>query len=324
MASPDFLSYNEELEISDHLFARKVVLDFMVDNGIEDISKLSKEDQKAVQKGNEAAGRLVEAYSPFAWSCARSVYSPKGNSGASVEDLYQEAKLAMLEAARAYDARGASRFQSEGRRGRRFSSYARLHVLKKINAYQAKTGFHLSAGAKRIGDTIKFQAVYDSLESSLGRPPSDKEVFEYSGISIDETTGIKPSTFKPIEIDRPFSEDSGAISFEIPTPSRPLDEIVSDSMDAQVDSLLLLNTLTAVLPEDIAELLVLFLGVDRGFPRETEEVAKALGLSKNATTRLFNKATTMVRHPQIRSSLRDKIFDEASDLMTEVPGVNYG
>lgn len=322
--SADFLSYEEELEISDLLFARKVVLDLMVDKGIEDLDELSEEDRRVLEKGNKAAGELVEAYTPFAWSLARSVYSPRGGSGASVEDLYQEAKLAMLEAARAYDARGSSRFKDDGRKGRRFSSYSRLHILKKLNAYQAKTGFHLSAGAKRINDTIKFQAVYDSLETSLGRPPTDEEVYEYSGISVDETTGMKASTLRPLEIDRPFSEDGDSASFEVPNSSRPLDEIVSDSMDAQTDSLLLLNVLTSILPEDVSEVLVSFLGIDRGFPRETEEVAEDLGLSKNATTRLFNRATTMVRHPQIRVALRNRIFTEAEELATEIPGVNFG
>ena len=322
--STGFLSYEDELEISDRLYARKQVLDYMVDNDIDDLSSLSAKDQGTVERGNEAAGRLVEAYTPFAWSCARSVYNSTKGNGVSIEDLFQEAKVAMLESSRAYDARGVSRHNPKGRSGRRFGSYCRPHVIKKVTAFQSKSGFHLSAGAKRIQDTARYHAVLDYLEASLGRQVSDEEVYEYSGISLKDTTGDTLAVSRPVEIDRPVVDDDSGYRFDIPSPSRDLDEIVSDSLDSRADGLLLSNSLSGAVPSDVYRGLVSYLGLDRGFPRETGEVAEDLGITKNAATRLFNRAAAIVRHPQIRVALRNRIVEEAEELMTEIPGENFG
>lgn len=314
MRNTSSISYEEELAVSDKLYTRKILRDKLRAQGQPvGKEKPTNASERAIWfAGQEAANRLVEAYTPYAWSLAHSVYNRTfRRHSLDVDDLFQTASMAMLVCTWNFDAHGArdehgiplhtltdDRGNALGRPGLRFASYAGRHMLKRMNAYVSQASTIMSGNVDIITSTWNYLNTRETLEANNGYAPSADEVEEASGVSLDNIYRFLPSMAGTANI-----HDSEFL--------HPVDDEISDTVQTLIDfdhfNGLLETTLALIMSEEDVQTMLVFLGVDNGVPRDYPEVARFLKIPYKVAERKEKELYDKLRHPRNRVVMRKYI-----------------
>lgn len=315
MRQESSISYEEELEVSDRLYARKALRDALREAGQprDKETPRTPEERAVWRAGEEAANRLVTAYAPYAWSLAHSVWNRTfRRHSLDVDDLYQTASIAMLVCTWSFDAHGPRNAdgvplhtlrdgegRALGRPGLRFASYAGRHMLKRMNAAVSAASTYMSGNVDVITSTWTFMNTRETLEANNGAAPTTEEVEAASNVKFDSIYRFLPAAAGTDDINEEYLHPQGD----------EVSETVQTLIDLDYYNGLLANALRLVMPCEEMEMLLLFLGVDNGVPREYPEVARLMKITQRAAQRRERELYDRLRHPRNREIMRRYLTD---------------
>src|SRR5829696_3364370 len=254
---------------------------------------------KRAKKGDEAArNRLIEKNLRLVVSIAK---KSRGR-GLSFEDLIQEGNIGLMKA--------VGKFDSD--RGFRFSTYATWWIRQTIQRAVADKGRTIRIPAHISEKMRKMARTYNELSAELERAPSDEEVAERLGWSVENIRKVKDampdvttSLNQPLTSDKGSSELGEIIEDErsSDTPGTVMSEMESSEVGEAVDSL----------PERYRYVLVRRYGLDDKDPATLAELGNELGLSHERVRQLQLQAVGRLKNGEFSSALRAAHGDESRE-----------
>jgi RNA polymerase primary sigma factor len=249
-----------------------------------------KEAVKAIEKGEaetkEAKSELVKANLRLVISIAKRHI----NRGLSFLDLIQEGNIGLMKAVDKF----------EYQRGYKFGTYATWWIRQAITRAitdQARTiriPVHMNEIINKLNRTSR------TLVQQNGREPTQEEIAEKMGMSLDKVEKVFKITQNPISLETPigeeedgrledFIEDKEAIS--------PQDAAISSNMAKRIQKVL------STLNEREEKILRMRFGIGEKHDHTLDEVGQYFELSRERIRQIEDKALRKLKH----SSRADKL-----------------
>lgn len=195
------------------------------------------------------------------------------------EDIVSHATIGLIEAIERFDPS----------RGLKFETYAIPRIRGSVLDVMRKLGAH-PRGARRKMDEI--EAAMSVLEERNGRSPSDEEVAEYLGISVEEyNREVLDATFVVIPLDSAFRASDDDESFSL---SDIIEDAKSPSPTVEAERAEMRDALLKALrdlPERDQQIIALYYHEEMTL----KEISKVFDISESRVCQLHAKAILKLR-----------------------------
>jgi len=244
--------------------------------------------QALIIDGSAAKEHLVTANSRLVISVAKKYMG----RGVPFLDLIQEGNVGLMRAVKKF----------EYQRGLKFSTYATWWIRQAVSRAVADQGRTIRLPV-HMGDQVnKLYKAQVQLTQKLGRDPSTEELAEKLGIPEKKVEQLFSIARMPLSLELP-TDDEGESTLG--------DFIEDDETPAPVDTAtynLLKENLDVVLeglPPREVRILQLRYGLLDGQAYTLQQVGEKMGVTRERVRQIEAQALARLRHPSIRSKLRD-------------------
>lgn len=214
-----------------------------------------------------------------------------GKSKLSLQDLIEEGNLGLIKAAQTYN----------WVLGYKFSTYATRLIRQAITRAIANYGRTIRIPENMLVEINKLRVGKAKLRQEIQKEPSVEELAAWMLMPVKKVEELLDAAQVVLSIDMAAGEDEtyGITSF------------VADEQAAQPEKIVIMRQLTAAvrtammsLSNREEQILCLRYGMDGGPERTLDEVGSMLGISRERTRQIEQKALKKLRHPANVAMLR--------------------
>ncbi len=281
-----------QLKITNRITSRESLSLDKYLNEISKIDMLTAEEEaelaRRIKEGDEEAlEKLTKANLRFVVSVAKNYQ----NQGLSLTDLINEGNVGLIKAARRFDET----------RGFKFISYAVWWIRQSILHAIVENARIVRMPTNKIASYNKINRAYAKFVQEHEREPSYEELADILGLKASEIAAVFRSG-RHLSMDAPLnkSEDGSSTMLDLLSS----DESLSPDLDLVTEARRqeILHSLKVLSPRE-REIIISYFGLEDGKPLNLEEVGDRLGLTRERTRQIKDRAIRRLRKIYNRRSL---------------------
>jgi RNA polymerase primary sigma factor len=245
---------------------------------------------RRVHEGDEEAHRkLVESNLRFVVAYAKRYRNPN----VPFLDLIHEGNLGLIQAARKYD-------PSQEGQDVKFITYAVWWIRQAILHALAEHAGSFRLPQKQANSLYRLERIRPLLAERFGRAPTDKELAEELGISVDDVRVLTRASKSSLSLNEPVDADGES----------ELGDLLEQTGLPDADELLLRESFSKALSDALAELpereqrvLELRFGLVDDQPKTLREIGEVMDLSRERVRQIESRALNKLRRSHQKHSL---------------------
>jgi RNA polymerase primary sigma factor len=244
-----------------------------------------------IQAGDEDAVReMVESNLRFVVAYAKRYRNPN----VPFLDLIHEGNLGLIQAAKKYD-------PSQEGQDVKFITYAVWWIRQAILHALAEHAGSFRLPQKQANTLYRMERIRSLLAERFGRAPTDRELSEELGITIDDVKVLTRASRSSLSLNEPVDSEGDS----------ELGDLLEQTGLPDTDELLLRESFSRALGDALAELparerkvLELRFGLDDDQPKTLREIGEVMGLSRERMRQIESRALNKLRRSHQKHSLQ--------------------
>ncbi|MFZ0626430.1 MAG: sigma-70 family RNA polymerase sigma factor [Acidimicrobiia bacterium] len=246
-----------------------------------------RELRKLVHAGEEARQTFIRSNLRLVVSIAKRY----GHARLPFLDLVQEGNLGLIRAVEKF----------EYRKGFKFSTYATWWIRQAITRAIADKSRTIRVPVHMMDTITQMQTAEGNLTKRIGRQPTDQELAEESGLTVEKIREARKVAPEPVSIFEPVGDDNAMLGDFI----EDLDAVVPFELIASKLNIENLKGVLDRLTDRERTIIEMRYGLGNQEPATLDEVGRHFNVTRERIRQIEAKALAKMRHPSSPGGLRE-------------------